>query len=142
MKLKKGFTLLELLVVIAILGILSTLTVASLRGATAKGRDARRKSDIKAIQTALELYYSDNNLYPDATSTLVPTYIKEVPRDPVATQSYTYDHTDCSGGTITQVNQRYLLTATLENQNDPQKTDSCGRTTTPANPAVFAVTQP
>ncbi len=139
---QSGFTLLELLIVIAILGILSTLGVASLRGALAKGRDAKRKSDIKSLQTALELYYSDFSVYPDALSTLAPTYIKEIPEDPTSTQTYTFDHTDCSGGTITQANQRYLLTATLENQNDSDRTGSCGQMTgTPAAPAVFSVTQ-
>jgi len=61
MRNKKGFTLIELLVVIAIIGLLSTLAVVSLNGARAKARDARRVSDVKAIQTAIELYKADNN---------------------------------------------------------------------------------
>ena len=61
---RKGFTLIELLVVIAIIGILSTLAVVSLGGARAKARDAKRISDIKQVQTALELYYGDKNNYP------------------------------------------------------------------------------
>lgn len=64
MQKRKGFTLIELLVVIAILGILSTLAVVSLQNARSKARDARRVADIKQIQTALELYYNDNNHYP------------------------------------------------------------------------------
>lgn len=67
---KKGFTLIELLVVIAIIGLLSTLAVVSLNNARAKSRDAKRVSDIKQIQTALELYYNDNNGYPTATVTV------------------------------------------------------------------------
>ena len=149
---KKGFTLIELLIVIAIIGILATLGVASLRGALIKGRDAKRKSDIKAIQAALEMYYSDNGEYPEASGrastvlgALTPQYIKEVPQDPIGSGSnlYNYDNTDCSGGTILTANQRYLLVATLENQNDPERTSDCGLTTaTPADPAVFAITQP
>jgi len=61
---KKGFTLIELLVVIAIIGLLSTLAVVALNDARIKSRDAKRLSDIKQIQSALELYYSDNNTYP------------------------------------------------------------------------------
>lgn len=61
---RKGFTLIELLVVIAIIGLLSTLAVVALTGARSKARDARRLSDIKQIQTALDLYYADNNSYP------------------------------------------------------------------------------
>ncbi len=64
---RKGFTLIELLVVIAIIGLLSTLAVVSLNNARAKARDARRVSDIKQIQTALELYYNDQSAYPVAT---------------------------------------------------------------------------
>ncbi|RMD59704.1 type II secretion system protein [Candidatus Parcubacteria bacterium] len=61
---KKGFTLIELLVVIAIIGLLSTIAVISLNNARAKSRDARRLSDVKQMQTALELYFANNNLYP------------------------------------------------------------------------------
>ncbi len=62
---KKGFTLIELLVVIAIIGLLSTLAVVSLNNARAKSRDAKRVADIKQVQTAMELFYNDNNRYPD-----------------------------------------------------------------------------
>ena len=64
MKNKKGFTLIELLVVIAIIGLLATLSVVALNNARQKSRDAKRVSDIKQIQTALELYFVDNNGYP------------------------------------------------------------------------------
>ena len=61
---KKGFTLVELLVVIAIIGVLSTLAVVSLNNAREKARDAKRISDIKQVQTALELYFIDEQSYP------------------------------------------------------------------------------
>ena len=61
---KSAFTLIELLVVIAIIGILSTLAVVYLSNARQSARDAKRIADIKQIQTALELYYQDNNEYP------------------------------------------------------------------------------
>ena len=65
---QKGFTLIELLVVIAIIGILATMSVVALNSAREKARDSRRLSDIKNIQTALEMYYSSNNEYPSSTS--------------------------------------------------------------------------
>ena len=104
-KQNRGFTLIELLVVIAIIGILSSVVLASLNAARAKARDAVRKSDLKQLQTALELYYNDYERYP-ITNTwygyqtsgcgvaaglsgsggyipdLAPTYIATLPIDP------------------------------------------------------------
>lgn len=67
---KKGFTLIELLVVIAIIGLLSTLAVVALGNARLKARDAKRLSDLKQVQTALELYYTDASTYPSGTGKL------------------------------------------------------------------------
>lgn len=66
----KGFTLIELLVVIAIIGLLSTLAVVALNSARMKSRDARRLSDVKQIQTALELFYNDQGMYPPSAAVI------------------------------------------------------------------------
>ncbi|MBU1029459.1 hypothetical protein KKE28_04620, partial [Patescibacteria group bacterium] len=49
---------------IAIIGLLSTLAVVALNSARQKSRDSKRVADIKQIQTALELYFADQNGYP------------------------------------------------------------------------------
>lgn len=59
-----GFTLLELLVVVMIISILSTLATTAYLNAQAKSRDSARKSDINAIATAVESYYSVTKTFP------------------------------------------------------------------------------
>jgi len=73
MKKQKGFTLIELLVVIAIIAILSTVVMAGLNSARAKGRDAKRLSDIKQLQSALELCFDNGAGYPSTAVGVVGT---------------------------------------------------------------------
>jgi len=63
-----GFTLIELLVVIAIIGILSSVVLASLNTAREKGANAARMSDVKSLETAMELYYDDHGTYPQVNN--------------------------------------------------------------------------
>ncbi|MBI4086602.1 prepilin-type N-terminal cleavage/methylation domain-containing protein [Candidatus Kaiserbacteria bacterium] len=60
---RSGFTLIELLVVISIIGLLASIVMASLNSARVKARDARRKSDLREIALALELFYDANGSY-------------------------------------------------------------------------------
>ncbi|HTM68160.1 MAG TPA: prepilin-type N-terminal cleavage/methylation domain-containing protein [Candidatus Binatia bacterium] len=59
-----GFTLPELLVVMAIIGTISTIGVVSYSSARAAARDVKRASDMKQLQTAVELFFENNNHYP------------------------------------------------------------------------------
>lgn len=59
-----GFTLIELLVVIAIIGIIASIAMVALSNARARGNDANRISQLKELQKALHLYYSDHGSYP------------------------------------------------------------------------------
>ena len=100
----RGFTLIELLVVVAIIGLLASIVLASLNGARAKGRDAKRLQEIHSIQTALELYRSSNGVYPygcfssqnanygfgTSWSFLSSAYIGSMPLDPINTGDYGY----------------------------------------------------
>lgn len=60
----KSFTLIELPVVIAIIGLLSTIVLVSVGSVRAKGRDAKRIADLKALQQAVEMYQVENGSYP------------------------------------------------------------------------------
>jgi prepilin-type N-terminal cleavage/methylation domain-containing protein len=133
----RGFTLIELLVVIAIIGILSSVVLASLNGARKKGRDARRISDLKQVQLALEMYYDANSSeYPDSICTtassgsctagaLMPTYISVTPNDPQASgtsYAYGYDNLTTAGAACavaSGVCTNYVIGATLEDDTNP-----------------------
>ena len=60
---KRGFTLIELLVVIAIIGILSSVVLASLDTARAKGADAAIKENLANIRAQAEIMYDSNGNY-------------------------------------------------------------------------------
>ncbi|MDO8571251.1 MAG: prepilin-type N-terminal cleavage/methylation domain-containing protein [bacterium] len=62
---QKGFTLVELLVAIGIIGILATVTTVSVSSIRAKGRDTKRVTDVKAIQSNLEIFAETNGGYPN-----------------------------------------------------------------------------
>jgi prepilin-type N-terminal cleavage/methylation domain-containing protein len=53
--LTKGFTLVELLVVISIIAIVSVVAVTQYNNLNADARDAKRKSELEAIATTLEV---------------------------------------------------------------------------------------
>lgn len=97
-KYSRGFTLIELLVVIAIIGILASVVLSSLGSARDSARDAAIQSDIKNLQTSLELYRNANGQYPcNPSSTQVRNmtsgcanitqYISQIPNNPHSSMS-------------------------------------------------------
>ncbi|MEJ2347571.1 MAG: prepilin-type N-terminal cleavage/methylation domain-containing protein [Patescibacteria group bacterium] len=163
----KGFTLVELLVVMAILGVLVTLVAGGFRTSQMRGRDGKRKSDLREIANSLEIFLSDHGEYPDDSAggriQACPydpslgsgdcswgsseftdgqtVYFKILPADPVSSQSYIYRIVPGSS------NQKFQLFARLENPEDlnclggdcasPPVAYSCGTGT-----CNFAVTSP
>jgi competence protein ComGC len=70
--------------VIAIIGILATLAVIALQQARQNARDAKRVADVKQLSTALELYFNDNQSYPDTIEDLqVEGYMEQLPEAPI-----------------------------------------------------------
>ena len=63
---KSGFTLIEILIVVAIIGLISTMGLVAFQASMRRTRDARRISEVKALQGAAEQYYADHaNSYPN-----------------------------------------------------------------------------
>jgi len=100
-----GFTLIEIMVVILILGLLATIVVQSLRGATDKAKHTKAQADLHELQTALDRYYLDNGYYPSTDQGLqalvtrpssgqIPNsyeeggYVQRVPLDPWGNQYF------------------------------------------------------
>jgi general secretion pathway protein G len=71
----KGFTLVELLIVIVIIGILSATIMVSTHSATDKAEAAKIVSDLKNIQAASVMYYSDNETWPSNDVTVLNDYM-------------------------------------------------------------------
>ncbi|MBN1325390.1 prepilin-type N-terminal cleavage/methylation domain-containing protein [Candidatus Falkowbacteria bacterium] len=113
---QNGFSLVELLIVILVILVLATISALAVNSQKAKARDAKRISDIRAIQTALEFYKSDEGQYPIYEQTLIlgkdvtklcskaegsfvsastvcsaeTTYMAEIPADPLSGNIYLY----------------------------------------------------
>jgi general secretion pathway protein G len=95
---QRGFTLIEIMVVVVILSVLGALVVPQIIDKVDFAKVRRAKSDIRAIETALDLYRLDNFKYPTTEQGLQalvkqpvdPTitnynpngYLKSLPKDP------------------------------------------------------------
>lgn len=103
----RAFTLIELLIVVAIIGILAAIAVPNFLNAQIRAKVARCMSDMKTLETGLEMYRLDNNDYPVWRWARAPgngdwfhpneirfyrmttpvAYLTNIPQDPFATYS-------------------------------------------------------
>ncbi len=60
----RGFTLLEIIVVVAIIAILAAYIAPKVAGRAEDARIAKAKSDIRVLESSMELYKLDNFNYP------------------------------------------------------------------------------
>jgi general secretion pathway protein G len=61
---QSGFTLIEIMVVVVIIGILASVIVPRIMDNPDKARVAKAKNDIRALESALDIYRLDNFVYP------------------------------------------------------------------------------
>lgn len=93
---QQGFTLFELLVVVSIMGILIGFGTVAYSSAQKRARDARRKQDIDAVQSAMEQCYGlFDGAYPtgayssgDTVTCDTTDVMDSFPSDPKPTMSY------------------------------------------------------
>jgi general secretion pathway protein G len=61
---QRGFTLLEIIVVVTIIAILAAYIAPKIAGRADDARISKAKSDIRVLETSMELYKLDNFTYP------------------------------------------------------------------------------
>ena len=102
---ERGFTLIEIMVVVVIIGLLAAIVAPNLIGNIDRAAITRARSDIRSIETALNLYRLDNFRYPDTQQGLEAlvsntndpaalnnkSYISNIPSDPW-NQPYRYQY--------------------------------------------------
>ena len=124
----------ELMIVMVLLGILITVGLASYRSVQMKSRDSKRKSDLRQISSALELYFNDKGRYPaddgagiisgcgtgdsqacawgeSMTDSKGTIYMITLPGDPSSGRQYYYDSYGSLG-------KGYQLYGRIENSED------------------------
>jgi general secretion pathway protein G len=96
---QNGITCIEIMVGILIVGLLATIVIQSLRGASDKAKRTKARDDIAELKKALDRYYLDNGYYPTTdqglralvtppTNGFLPLvyysggYLERLPKDP------------------------------------------------------------
>ncbi len=81
-----GFTLIEIMVVVVILGILAGIVVPRIMDNPEKARQVKAQNDIRAMETALNMYRLEKFNYPTTDQGLEALvqekFLDKVPKDP------------------------------------------------------------
>jgi len=83
-----GFTLIEIMVVIVILGLLATLVLPNVIGASDKAREETARTNVMAIANAVKMYRSTHGKLPQSLEVLAEkdergrSELDEIPKDP------------------------------------------------------------
>lgn len=138
---KKGFTLIEILVAVTIVAILSVVGIVSYGPANKRARDSRRRTDMEAFRSALELYRADKGYYPSVggagltsagnlSTDLVGlggtgsvSYAPALPTPPQTSEDYYYKATNPNGVYY----YGYCLCTKLESQASSSNTCTTGQ---------------
>lgn len=160
---RPGFTLVELLIVISIIAILSVIGIVSYTNFMKSSRDAKRQSDLKLIQSALEEYHADQIYYPligtgDCPSlgdgrfkvgcaltntTGAKTYLTKVPNDPIANPDYLYKPLPSACNNTSTNCVGYCLYANMEITDPTSDNDNiCGPFSDNSDNYDYGITRP
>lgn len=59
-----GFSLIELMVVVSIIAVVLAISLPNFLGVRQRARDSKKKTELRELKQALNLYYSDYQTYP------------------------------------------------------------------------------
>jgi len=131
---QKGFTLIELLIVVAIIGILAVIAIPNLLIALTRSKQKRTMADMRTVATAWESRGVETSRYnaaaagylgidqpvdlKDLEDTLVPTYVKHIPK----TDGWSHPFlcfTNEAWGNASHADQYAIISAGADNVLDP-----------------------
>jgi prepilin-type N-terminal cleavage/methylation domain-containing protein len=132
---RRGFTLIELIIVIALIAILSTIVAINFPIDIKRANDAKKMSDLKQYQVALETYANSNSsLYPSYTSTTSLTTLCAAIVKSGATcpddSKYSYKYISNGSGSGAKDATQYAIWAKLESYSTYQVYCSSGKSGT------------